>query len=66
MVGHSVVVLIFQKLLERLSEKQLLAIDADREQEVRNCSVTHYAFDPHAGKNGKLVLQDFNRVYYAD
>src|SRR5215469_16367838 len=41
-VCHSVVVLVFRKLLERLSEHQLLTIDADKTQEVRNCSVTHY------------------------
>lgn len=64
-VCHSVVVLVFRKLLERLSEQQILAIDADQEQEVRNCSVTHYAFDSHAGRNGKLILSDFNRVYYS-
>jgi len=64
-VCHSVVVLVFRKLLERLSEQQILAIDADRQQEVRNCSVTHYAFDQQVGKNGKLVLRDFNRVYYS-
>jgi broad specificity phosphatase PhoE len=64
-VCHSIVVLVFRKLLERLSEQQILAIDADQEQEVQNCSVTHYAFDPHAGRNGKLVLRDFNRVYYS-
>lgn len=65
-VCHSVVVLIFRKLLERLSEQQLLAIDADKDQEVRNCSVTHYKFDPGASANGKLVLRDFNRVYYSE
>lgn len=65
-VCHSVIVLVFRKLLERLSEQQLLAIDADKAQEVRNCSVTHYTFDSGAGKHGKLVLQDFNRVYYSE
>ena len=63
MVCHSVVVLIFRKLLERLSEQRLLTIDGDKAQEVRNCSVTHYEFDPSAGTNGKLILRDFNRVY---
>ncbi len=66
MVCHSVVVLLFRKLLERLSEQQLLTIDGDKAQEVRNCSVTNYEFDPGAGKNGKLVLRDFNRVYYSE
>jgi probable phosphoglycerate mutase len=65
-VCHSVVVLIFRKLLERLSEQQLLSIAADKDQEVRNCSVTHYEFDRGAGTTGKLVLRDFNQVYYSD
>jgi broad specificity phosphatase PhoE len=64
LVCHSVVVLILRKLLERLSEQQLLAIDADKGREVRNCSVTHYEFDPSAGKEGKLVLRGFNRIYW--
>jgi hypothetical protein len=59
-VCHGVVVLIFRKVLERLSEQQLLTIDGDKAQEVRNCSVTHYEFDPNAGMNGKLILRDFN------
>lgn len=63
-VCHSVVVLVFRKLLERLSEQQLLAIDTDKNQEVRNCSVTHYTCDPNTGKQGKLILQEFNRIYY--
>ena len=27
--------------------------------------MTHYEFDPSAGTNGKLILRDFNRVYYS-
>jgi probable phosphoglycerate mutase len=65
-VCHGVVLLIFRKLLERLSEQQVLTIDRDKAQEVRNCSVTHYEFDPNAGTNGKLILRDFNRVYYSE
>jgi broad specificity phosphatase PhoE len=65
-VCHSVVVLIFRKLLERLSEQQILAIDGDRKQDVRNCSVTQYAFESHAGRSGKLVLRNFNHVYYSE
>lgn len=63
-ICHSVVVLVFRKLLDRLSEKQVLAIESDKTQEIRNCSVTHYAFDPKAGSQGKLVLKDFNRIHY--
>jgi hypothetical protein len=60
------VVLIFRKLLERLTEQELIAIDANKAMDVKNCSVTHYAFDPSVGKNGKLVLRGFNNVYYSD
>lgn len=65
-VCHSIIVLTFRRLLERLSERELLAIDADPSQDVRNCSVTWYQFDSHAGDDGKLVLREFNRVHYPD
>lgn len=63
-VCHSVVVLTFRRLLERLTEQELLAIDRDPEQDVRNCSVTWYAFDSNAGASGKLVLREFNHTHY--
>ncbi|MDB5078704.1 MAG: Histidine phosphatase family protein [Chloroflexi bacterium] len=59
-VCHTVVVLCFRYLLERLDEEQVLAID--RKQEVANCSVTSYCFDQALGKNGKLKLNLFNFV----
>ncbi len=64
-VCHSVVVLTFRRLLERLTEKTLLAIDRDPGQDVCNCSVTWYAFDPGAGPRGGLVLREFNGVHYS-
>jgi 2,3-bisphosphoglycerate-dependent phosphoglycerate mutase len=64
LVCHSVVVLMFRRLLERLTEKQILAIDRDPDQDVCNCSVTWYAFDRSAGRSGKLLLREFNRVCY--
>ena len=63
-VCHSVLALIFRKLIERLTEQELMAIDAN--MDVKNCSVTHYEFDPGVGKNGKLVLRGFNNVYYPE
>ncbi len=59
-VCHSVVVLCFRYLFERLSEDAILAID--RDDEVANCSVTEYAFDPDAGRRGKLVRRLYNFV----
>jgi broad specificity phosphatase PhoE len=63
-VCHSVVVLTFRRLLERLTEKELLAIDRDPGQDVCNCSVTWYEFNPSAGGKGRMALHQFNGVHY--
>lgn len=60
LVCHSVVILCFRYLLERMTEEAILEID--RDNEVANCSVTSYAFDPTRGRHGKLVLREFNFV----
>ncbi|MES2986589.1 MAG: histidine phosphatase family protein [Pseudomonadota bacterium] len=57
-VAHQVVVLCLRYVIENLSEAEILAID--RESDVANCSVTEYAHDPAAGKEGGLVLVRYN------
>ena len=47
-------------LLERLDERQILAID--RLGDVPTCGITPYEFDPHAGRHGELVLRLENFV----
>ena len=59
-VAHQVVVLCLRYLLEEMTEAEILAIDA--EGDVANCSVTEYAFEPHEGTTGKLVLERYNFV----
>src|SRR4051794_13777383 len=59
-VCHSVVVLCFRYLFERMTEEQILTID--RTNEVANCSVTSYEFDRTLGKHGKLAPRLFNFV----
>jgi len=59
-VCHTVVVLCLRYLLERMTEEQILAID--RAEEIANCSVTSYVFDPKLDKHGQLALQRFNFV----
>jgi len=59
-VAHQVIVNCLRYLLERLDEERILAID--RLGDVPNCGITSYAFDPHAGRKGKLVLQLENFV----
>lgn len=57
-VCHSVVVLCMRYLLEKLTEQEILAID--RDNEIANCSVTSYAFDPAHGLHGGMVPRLFN------
>lgn len=52
-VGHQVIVNCFRYLLERMDERTILELD--RANDVPNCGVTSYEFDPTRGKNGKLV-----------
>ena len=60
MVSHSVVVLCMRYLLEYMTEDEILAID--RAEEVANCSVTMYRYDPDAYPRGMLRLELFNFV----
>ena len=59
-VSHQVVVNCFRYLLERMTEEQILALD--RAQEIANCSVTSYEFDPARGRRGGPALRFFNFV----
>lgn len=60
-VCHSVVVLCFRYLFERMTEQEILTID--REHEVANCSVTGYTHDPARGSRGSpMGLDIFNFV----
>ncbi|MBB5710358.1 histidine phosphatase family protein [Sphingomonas xinjiangensis] len=57
-VAHQVVVLCLRYIIENLSETEILAID--KAGDVANCSVTEYAFDPQAGKDGGMTLVRYN------
>ena len=59
-VGHQVVVLCLRYLLEKLTEAEILAIDA--EGDVANCGVTEYRFDGTAGPSGGLTLCNYNFI----
>ena len=56
-VCHSVVVLIFRRLLERWDEEQYMKVD--KENDVLNCSVTAYEFD---SERRKLALRCYNQL----
>jgi broad specificity phosphatase PhoE len=49
-VCHSVVVACFRYLLERMTEAELL--EQDRTNDILNCSITSYRYDPAAGRRG--------------
>lgn len=56
-VCHSVVVLIFRRLLERWHEEQYLEVE--KEQDVKNCSLTSYLWNGE-----RLALEHYNKTYY--
>lgn len=58
-ICHNVVVLIFRRLLENWDEAQYLEIDG--RDEVQNCSVTAYRYDP---ARHRLRLECYNQVCY--
>jgi len=59
-VTHSVVVLLFRRLLERLEEKEVL--DLDRHHEVKNASLLVYESGARDGREGVLVRKAWNFV----
>jgi broad specificity phosphatase PhoE len=60
-VCHSVVVLVFRRLLERWGEEEYLKVN--REDDVKNCSMTAYRYDNAVDK---LVLDEYNTVCYLE
>jgi broad specificity phosphatase PhoE len=59
-VCHSVVVLIFRRLLERWDEAKYMEVD--REDDVLNCGITIYRYD---AETGRLNLDCYNTVCYS-
>lgn len=59
-VCHSVVVLIFRRLLERWDEAKYLEVD--REDDVLNCGITTYRYNP---AEHRLQLDGYNTTCYA-
>jgi probable phosphoglycerate mutase len=59
-VGHQVIVLCLRYVLERMTEKQILEVDAAKD--VANCSVTSYVLGTDADGRPTLVLTGYNFV----
>lgn len=61
-VTHSVVVLAFRRLLERLDEEEVLRLD--RHDEPKNASLSIYESEPGARSGGGLRLLEWNRIHW--
>jgi broad specificity phosphatase PhoE len=59
-VAHSVVVLMFRKLLEHWDEATYMHID--KTDDVKNCSVTRYR---HLVGDGRMLIEHYNRIFYS-
>src|SRR5439155_1636541 len=62
LITHQVVVLSFRKLLERMEEETVLALD--RQDEARPASLLIYEFGRRDGRNGALVPAHWNLILF--
>lgn len=63
-VTHHINILAIRANLERLGYQEFLQLRDDPNLKPINCGVTLYRGKPELGKNGKLVLDFYNRKYY--
>jgi len=61
-VSHHLTILSIRSLYERWDEEKFLWQD---ENDVpKNCSLTVYRGDPNQGDDGKLILEEYNKIFY--
>ena len=61
-VCHSAVMLSFRKLMEKFTEAELLEID--RTDDLKNCAVLSYKYDPNLKPKSKMILKTHNKIYW--
>jgi 2,3-bisphosphoglycerate-dependent phosphoglycerate mutase len=61
-VSHAVVILVFKKILEQLTEKELIK-GVSTSEAVRNCSVSRYISHPN---KTRMALKEFNAVCFEE
>lgn len=61
-ITHHLTILSTRANLERWSRQQFEY--ADEHEKPKNCGVTVYEGDPTQGKNGRLILKEYNKVHY--
>lgn len=64
LVTHHLTILSLRANLERLTPAEFIRLD--REEKPINCGVTQYIGSSHQGKDGKLILDFYNKKLYAD
>lgn len=63
-VTHHINILAIRANLERMNHQEFLSLRADKKSKPVNCGVTLYRGKPELGKDGKLVLDFYNKKYY--
>jgi len=61
-VSHSAVMLCVRKLLEKLTEKQVL--DINRNDDVKNCAIISYRFNSDLKPKPKMSLDIYNKIVW--
>jgi len=61
LVTHHLTILSFRANLERLTPEEFLRLD--EKEKPLNCGVTRYVGHPELGRDGKLILDIYNRQY---
>lgn len=61
-VSHSAVMLSFRKNLEKFNEAEVLKIN--REDDIKNCAIISYAYDPNMKPKPKMKLDIYNKIVW--
>lgn len=62
MITHHLTILSSRANYERLTPEEFIRLD--EEEKPVNCGVTRYVGDPSQGRNGKLILSEYNTKHY--
>jgi broad specificity phosphatase PhoE len=62
LITHHLTILSIRAILERLSSSEF--VDLDKKQKPVNCGVTIYHGEAGVGKNGRLIMDEYNTKFY--
>lgn len=61
-ITHHLTILSVRANLERLSPEEFIHLDEN--EKPKNVGITQYIGDPRSGKDGRLVLKEYNKTHY--